>query len=200
MGGLCVFPCADGDPWPHFKKGWEMCPSATLAQGPSPAWKNPRLMPGSTGVPLGLGLGWGTAARTQSKGKHVLGPIRKTGCGWGSPPTSPPPTSTCSWQSCSLPPAPCPQPWGLRDTPHLPWNGPCPVLMAPARSGHQPSLEKNPSDQTCLPVGSGKQQTWWARVGRGVELMFTLSRPQPLIPQDQTQETLQSLGPNLLPR
>lgn len=29
--GLSGFPCADGDPWPDFKKGWEMCPSPTLA-------------------------------------------------------------------------------------------------------------------------------------------------------------------------
>ena len=35
----------------------------------------------------------------------MLGPIPKTGCGLGALVTSPIPTSTCSWQSCSLTPA-----------------------------------------------------------------------------------------------
>lgn len=108
MGGLCVFPCADGDPWPHFKKGWEMCPSATLAQGPSPAWKNPRLMPGSTGVPLGLGLGWGQRPGHSPKESTCWGPFEKQDVGGGPrrPPHPQPPPAPGKVAPCPLPPAP----------------------------------------------------------------------------------------------
>ena len=97
----------------------------------------------------------------------MLGPIPKTGCGLGALVTSPFPTSICSWQSCSLTHDSCPQPWGPRDTPHRPWNSPCPDLMATAGSAHQPSLEKSSSEQMHLPVESGKWQRWqgepWSR-------------------------------------
>ena len=97
----------------------------------------------------------------------MLGPSPKTGCGLGALVTSPFPTSICSWQSCSLTHDSCPQPWGPRDTPHRPWNSPCPDLMATAGSAHQPSLEKSSSEQMHLPVESGKWQRWqgepWSR-------------------------------------
>lgn len=150
-------------------------------------------------VPLGVGLGGETLPWTKSKGKHMRGPhIPKTGCGVGAWLTFPTLTSACSWQSCSLTPDPQPQPWGLRDTPHLSRlsrNGPCPVLTASAGSGHWPSLEK--PHQICLPLGSGKWQRWWAREGQ--EHGHIVLSPAPDA-TGQTQETVQSLGPVLLPR
>ena len=132
----------------------------------------------------------------------MLGPFPKTGCGLGALATSPFPTSICSWQSCSLSHESCPLPWGPKDTPHRPWNSPCPDLMATAGLAHQPSLEKSSSEQMHLPVESGKWQRWWVGKGGAGEL-WSCGSPAlcpALILQGQTQETQQSLGPILLLR
>lgn len=144
-------------------------------------------LPPSGRVPLGVGLGGETLPWTKSKGKHRLGThIPKTGCGVGAWLTFPTLTSACFWQSCSPTPDPQPQPWGLRDTPHLSClsNGPCPCTHGPCwvRSLSQPG--KNPSG--CLPVRSGKWQSWWARVRQAHG--HTAVSPA-LVPQGQTGET-----------
>lgn len=111
----------DRDPLTRFQEGVGNVPF-TLAQGPSPAWKNPRstlsiLVQGS----LGNGPGWGDTALDEVQRKaHAGAPhSKKQEVGWGHchlPIT----TSSCSRQSSCLTPSPCPQPWGLRDTPRLP--------------------------------------------------------------------------------
>lgn len=130
---------ADGDPWHDFKKGWERYPSPTLAQGPGPAWKNPRLMLGSAGVPLGLGLGGETLAWTKSKGKNMLGPIPKTGCDVEGTADLPIPSLHLLLAKA----APCPLPPGHGGSAHtssplewaLPWmHGHCRV-RPPAQPG-----------------------------------------------------------------
>lgn len=191
---------ADGDPWHDFKKGWERYPSPTLAQGPGPAWKNPRLMLGSAGVPLGLGLGGETLAWTKSKGKNMLGPIPKTGCDVRALLTSPFPASTCFW--LKLLPAPCPPAMGAQghtSSPlewSLPWtHGHCRV-RPPAQPG---KILIRPDPSACGEWKVAEEVGWAGGVG-DVEPTVTLCCPQSLIPQGQTQDTLQSPGPILLPR
>lgn len=143
-----------------FRKGWERYPSPPVAQGPSPAWKNPQLFPPSCRVPLGMGLGGERRSWMKSKGKHMLGPHPpKQEVGWGHC-TLHPMTSSCFWQSCFLTPNFCPQPWGSAthlsapDCPGMvPALSPCPLLGQPTGAAW-----KNPIRPACL---------WGVESGRG---------------------------------
>lgn len=67
-----------------------MCPSPTLAQGPSPTWKNPRLMMDVLGNPptirqssLGSGPGWGDTALDKVQRKAQAGAPHSKNRMWG---------------------------------------------------------------------------------------------------------------------
>lgn len=145
-----------------------MCPSPSLAQGPRPGWKKPRLMLGHSGEPpprAGLPWEWVQAGRHcpgQSPRKvHAGAPdSKKTGCGVGMLLTSPSPTYTCSWQTCSL---------TLTSSPSH--GGPGTHLISPGCPGTVPALSpwpmlgqdaspawKNPVRPICL---------WGVENGRG---------------------------------
>lgn len=141
---------------------------------------------------LGSGPGWGDTALDKVQRKaHAGGPHSKNRM-WGGGMADFPNPDLCLLLAKLLPdPQPLAPAMGAQG---LSRNGPCPVLMAPAGSGHWPSLEK-PHQAVCL---SGAENGRGGGLGWG-RSMVPLCCPQPPMPEGQTQENLQSLGPASFP-
>lgn len=163
--------------------------------GPAPPGKTPGpLLSPSCRIPWGVGLGGQTRPWMRSSGNHMWGPhIPKTGRGWGH----------------CRPPLPRPPPVSGKAafrplTPAHSHGGSGPHLISPDRPGVVPVLSRGPcwvgppaqpgETPADLPAcRGGRWQRWWAGAGQEVGAVVTLQRPQPLMPQGQTQETQETL-------
>lgn len=88
-GAWVVFR-VDRDPGAGLRKGWERCPSPTLAQGPGPAWKNPNSFHPRAGFPWEWAwVGSGCPGRSPRESTCWGHTPPKTGSGVGALQTSP---------------------------------------------------------------------------------------------------------------
>lgn len=110
--GTWVVFRVDRDPGAGFRKGWERCPSPTLAQGPGPAWKNPTSFHPRAGFPWEWAwVGSDCPGRSPRESTCWGHTPPKQEVGWGHCRPHPM-TSPCFWQSCFPTPNFRPRPWG----------------------------------------------------------------------------------------